>query len=191
MKKFIFLICPLLIVLIQPCNVFAEKAVIEDLRVTHGASVDVAFTVNGALTEEIMQAINSGIPTSFTYIVKLYRSRTFLPDKHIKTYRFNHTVKYDNLQKTYNLILNRRAFGYSNIELKVADVEEMKALMVNVDKVSFIPEEAFMSGYTYRLAVKAELDVVKLPLALVLDYVLFFVKLWDFETDWYEYRFTY
>jgi hypothetical protein len=35
---------------------------------------------------------------------------------------------------------------------------------------------------TYELAVKAKLDPVKLPLRL--ECILFFVSLWDFETDW-------
>ena len=37
---------------------------------------------------------------------------------------------------------------------------------------------------TYRLRVKAELNKVRLP--FYLHYVLFFVSLWDFETEWHE-----
>jgi len=39
------------------------------------------------------------------------------------------------------------------------------------------------------LRVKAELEKVRLP--LYLHYVLFFVSLWDFETDWYTVDFIY
>ena len=37
--------------------------------------------------------------------------------------------------------------------------------------------------------VKAELEKVRLP--LYLHYVLFFVSLWDFETDWFTIDFIY
>jgi len=33
------------------------------------------------------------------------------------------------------------------------------------------------------LRIKAELDPIKLPLHL--EYLFFFVSLWDFETDWH------
>jgi hypothetical protein len=32
--------------------------------------------------------------------------------------------------------------------------------------------------------IKAKLDKVRLP--LYMEYVFFFVSLWDFETDWYR-----
>ena len=41
----------------------------------------------------------------------------------------------------------------------------------------------------YYVRIKAKLDKVRLPLRL--EYVFFFVSLWDFETDWYRERFFY
>jgi len=37
----------------------------------------------------------------------------------------------------------------------------------------------------YYVRMKAKLDKVQLPLKL--EYLLFFVSLWDFETAWYHY----
>jgi hypothetical protein len=37
--------------------------------------------------------------------------------------------------------------------------------------------------------IKAKLDKVRLPLGM--EYVFFFVSLWDFETDWYKQRFMF
>ncbi len=191
MKKILTKLFLFIVILTSPGSAYGEEAAIEDVRVNHNTSVDVSFTVKGALTEEIMEAISSGIPTSFTYVVKLYRQKDFFPDKQIQTLRFNHSVKYDNLKNVYVITLDRSIFGSEDIEIVVQDIEEMKKQMITVDNVSFIPKEKFKSGYTYRLLVKAELDVINLPLAAILDYVLFFVKLWDFETKWYEYKFTY
>jgi len=39
---------------------------------------------------------------------------------------------------------------------------------------------------SYYVMVKAKLDKIRLPMHM--EYVLFFVSLWDFETDWYRQR---
>jgi len=44
-------------------------------------------------------------------------------------------------------------------------------------------------GQTYSVSTKAKLSKVTLPLKL--HYVLFFVSLWDFDTDWYSVEFIY
>jgi hypothetical protein len=49
--------------------------------------------------------------------------------------------------------------------------------------------DALKRGSHYQLRLKAELDKIELPLNL--DYVLFFLSLWDFETDWYSVVFKY
>lgn len=191
MKISLSIFITILILLNYTATVYAQEAFIEDLRVVHGDNVNLAFAVKGAFTDDITEAINSGIPTSFTYIVKLYKKRSFLPDDYIQTLKFNHTVKFDNLRKEYVITLHRGAFGVNDIVLKTEDFEEMKKIMITANDLNFVPKKSFESGYTYRILVKAELDVVNLPLAVILDYMLFFIKLWDFETDWYEYNFTY
>jgi hypothetical protein len=44
-------------------------------------------------------------------------------------------------------------------------------------------------GLHYQLRLKAELDKIELP--FYLNYVFFFLSLWDFETDWYSVSFRY
>ena len=47
----------------------------------------------------------------------------------------------------------------------------------------------FNRGENYQVRMMAELDTITLPLKL--HYVLFFLSLWDFETDWYSLDFVY
>ena len=42
---------------------------------------------------------------------------------------------------------------------------------------------------TYYILIKAKLERVKLPFSM--EYLFFFVSLWDFETDWYREGFFY
>ena len=61
--------------------------------------------------------------------------------------------------------------------------------MTEIRNIEVIPLKKLEPGARYQLRVKAELEKVRLP--LYLHYVLFFVSLWDFETDWYTVDFTY
>jgi hypothetical protein len=161
----------------------AEEARLEEVRVFYSPDLRVSFVVKGAFKEGIVEAINSGIPTSFTFIVKLQRKKKLWFDEHAGTWKFKHTVKYDALKEEYEVTLdeNRGTF-------KTKDLNEMKTLMVTGDNIAISPSWHLKKGSVYRLALKAELDTIKLP--FFLDYILFFVKLWDFETDWYTHTFV-
>jgi len=62
-------------------------------------------------------------------------------------------------------------------------------MMADVSNVQVIPLENLERNSQYLLRIKAELNKVKLP--LYLHYVLFFVSLWDFQTDWHVVEFIY
>ena len=53
--------------------------------------------------------------------------------------------------------------------------------MSEVDSLKIVPLSALEKGGHYQIRAKAQLS--KLTLPLYLHYVLFFVSLWDFETD--------
>ena len=66
---------------------------------------------------------------------------------------------------------------------------EAKMLMAEVDSLKIIPLRKLVKGRQYQIQTKAELD--KLTLPLYLHHILFFLSLWDFETDWYTIDFIY
>jgi hypothetical protein len=55
--------------------------------------------------------------------------------------------------------------------------------MAKVEEVEVRPSSRLKAGIPTELRIKAELDPVRLPLHL--EYLFFFVSLWDFETDWH------
>lgn len=163
----------------------SEQARIDKVSVQYDENLKASFVVNNAFSRGIDEAIASGMPTSFTFIVKLYLNRGFFwPDKHLGTWKFNHTVKYDLLKEEYEVTLEER-----NYTEKTKDLARMKELMTTGDHIIISPLPALLKGRTYELMVKAELNTVDLPLSL--DNVFFFVKLWDFKTGWYVHRFSY
>lgn len=61
--------------------------------------------------------------------------------------------------------------------------------MSDLNGITVSSMKALKKDRNYYVTVKAELDKVRLPLHM--EYVLFFVSLWDFETDWYREDFIY
>ena len=61
--------------------------------------------------------------------------------------------------------------------------------MAEIDSLKIIPLSMLEKGRHYQIQAKAELS--KLTLPFYLHYVLFFVSLWDFETDLYALDFIY
>jgi len=162
---------------------FAVEARIDDVKVEYGSQLKASFIVRDAFKKGMEEAIQSGIPTSFTFIVGLHRRKRMWFDEHIGAWKFRHTVKYDILKEEYQVAIEER-----NLVEKTKDLEEVKRLMVTCSDVIISPLPALRNGDTYKLMIKAELDTVDLP--FILNYMLFFVKLWDFETGWYVYNLT-
>ena len=71
----------------------------------------------------------------------------------------------------------------------VASFEEAQNLMTDIDSLTIAPLSQLEKGKQYQIRAKAQLNEMTLP--LYLHYVLFFVSLWDFETDWYTIDFLY
>jgi hypothetical protein len=67
--------------------------------------------------------------------------------------------------------------------LVTSNFEEAKGFMATVKGVEIRPSSPLSPGTPAQLRIKAELDPVRLPFHL--EYLFFFVSLWDFETDWH------
>jgi hypothetical protein len=164
----------------------AQQANLSDIVVTNTRDhLLIYFTVNGCFTPDMNAAIDSGIETTFTFFVKLYERRSLLWDKKIADIVFRHTVKYDNLKGTYEVRLS----DDNNKTVTVNNFEQAKKLMAEVVALKVVPMIQMKKGLRYQVQMMAQLDKIKLP--LYLHHVLFFLSLWDFETDWYAVDFKY
>ncbi|MBA3009619.1 MAG: DUF4390 domain-containing protein [Proteobacteria bacterium] len=143
------------------------------------------FEVKNAFTEKINQAVQKGIPTTFSFYVSLYKTSNSWFDKNIADVQIKSTVKYNSLKEEFSVVRPWKDAKPSVTK----SFEEAKSWMTDVDNLRVIPLENLVKGDKYQIRIKAELDKVTLPLSL--HYVLFFVSFWDFETDWYLINFTY
>ena len=163
-----------------------KKAVISDIVLANTRDdLLLYFTVKNCFTPSIKKAIETGITTTFTFIVKLYETRRFLPDRLITSLKFRHEISYDSLKKIYSIMLSERKNGV----VKVRDFSAAKKLMSEVVALKLINLSNLNKGGHYQVRMMAELDKIRLPFHL--QRILFFLSLWDFETDWYTLDFRY
>ena len=79
--------------------------------INNSDSVKVSFEIKNAFTKEIEEGIKSGMPTTFTFFVELYRKQGLWFDKTLAGMTFRHTVKYDTLKEEYEIVQDEKAIG--------------------------------------------------------------------------------
>ncbi|MBW1689286.1 MAG: DUF4390 domain-containing protein [Deltaproteobacteria bacterium] len=164
----------------------AREARLEDVIVTNtNDHLIVYFNVEDCFTEDMNRAIMNGIQTTFTFIVKLYEVRNAWFDRKVADIRLTHKVEYNTLKNEFHVSLPE----HNDEKITTKDAEEANKLMAEVVALKVARLDKLRRGSHYQLRLKAELDKIELP--FYLDYVLFFLSLWDFETDWYSVVFKY
>lgn len=142
-------------------------------------------TVEDAFQEKMIQAIESGVPTTFSFFILLYQARSIWFDRKLADIEVTHTVRYNNLKKEY--VIERS--WENGPPRNVKSIEEVKRLMTDIDGLRVLSLAKLEKGRQYQILVRARLSKATLP--FYLHYVLFFMSLWDFETDWYSVDFVY
>jgi hypothetical protein len=164
---------------IFPLPAFCESASIIDVNVKGADRVwMVSFDIENCFTEKMEEAIQSGIQTTFTFYVHLYQKRSWWRDRKMAFREIHHTVQFDPIQKVYQVTLEEK-----HSKLIVPSMEEAKRLMSKMEELEIRTNSPLQLGIPAYLRIKAELDPVRLPLHL--EYLFFFVSLWDFKTDWH------
>jgi hypothetical protein len=168
------------LIVILPLSAFCQESSIQEVSAkgTEKGVWKVGFYVENCFTEKMDEAIQTGIKTVFTFYLHLYQKRKLWRDRKVASMQFHHTIEYDPIRGEYLVTLeeNRSSHVTSNLE-------EAKRWMAKVEEVEVRPSSQLKPGIPTELRIKAELVPVKLPFHL--EYLFFFVSLWDFETKWH------
>lgn len=179
----IFLI--FLIFIVFSPSLSADNAGIRDILVTNNANhVLVYARVTNSFTKDIEAAIMAGVPTTFTFLLDLFQERSWWLDRKLSRTTVRYTIKYDNVKKLFLVSADGEKEANS-----FPDFESAKRAMTDLNGVPVAQLKTLKRNENYYVLIKAKLDKVRLPLHM--EYVFFFVSLWDFETDWYRERFFY
>jgi hypothetical protein len=136
-------------------------------------------TLNGAFQGEIREAIESGIPMTITFYMKLYRKRGPWFDEEILSKTIQHVVKYDVLKDEYRVSEINGLF--SNIKV-TKHQPTMERWMSEIEGQPLIPFHLLQRGEAYYVKVMADLQAVKSPFPL--SHIPFLASFWDAGTSW-------
>jgi hypothetical protein len=135
--------------------------------------------LQGWFRQEILEAIETGIPITITYHMKLYRKRGLWFDEEVLAKTIQHTVKYDALKKQYRV---SEINGLVSSLRVTKDEPTMVRWMSAIEGQPLIPFHLLQPGEEYYVKVMADVKAVQSPFPL--SHIPFLAGLWDTGTPW-------
>jgi hypothetical protein len=168
-----------------PLATYGADPQIQDVLIQKNPQhVTVYAKVSNCFTKEMDSAILTGMPVTFTFYVNFYQRRPFWFDKKLSSLTVDHTIKFDHVKKTFFV-----SSSHNKEPLSYQDFSAAKETMADLSGLEIVPIADLQKNASYYLEIKAKLKRVRLPLHM--EYVFFFVSLWDFETSWFREEFRY
>jgi Domain of unknown function (DUF4390) len=157
-----------------------SRPTLNELVLTHtDHEVLLHLDLEGGFQPAILEAIESGIPITVTYHMRLYRKRGLWFDEEILAKTIKHTVKYDALKKQYRVSEINGLFS----SIRVTGHEPtMVRWMSAIEGQPLIPFHLLQPGEEYYVEAMADLKVVESPFPL--SHMPFLAGLWDTGTPW-------
>jgi hypothetical protein len=170
---------PILVMLASPAW-GQERPTLHELVLTHtDQEVLLYMSLKGGFHQELMEAIESGIPITITYYMRLYRKRGLWFDEEVLAKTIKHIVKYDALKKQYRVSEINGLF--SNIKVTKHE-PTMVRWMSEIEGQPLIPFHLLQPDEEYYVKAMADLKAVKSPFPL--SHIPFLASLWDTGTPW-------
>jgi Domain of unknown function (DUF4390) len=170
---------PILVMLASPAW-GQQRPTLHELVLTQtDQEVLLYMSLEGGFHQELMEAIESGIPITITYYMRLYRIRGLWFDEEVLSKTIKHIVKYDALKKQYRVSEINGLF--SNIKLTKHE-STMVRWMSQIEGQPLIPFHLLQPNEEYYVKAMADLKAVKSPFPL--SHIPFLASLWDTGTPW-------
>jgi hypothetical protein len=113
----------------------------------------VSFELSDGLSADVRDAIQSGLPTTFSYDVELRRGSAAWFDRTIAARAITATVRFDNLTRRYQL--SRTLDGRVQDALPTDDQEAMRRWMTHFDRVPLSSTSTLEANGEYYVRVRA------------------------------------
>jgi hypothetical protein len=153
-------------------NALAAEPEIEHLAATAAnGQVSVHFTLANAFESEMLQSLQSGVPTSLTYVVEIFRNRPHWFDEGIARARIEVIATFNSVTREY--LLNYRRDRRLVRSETFSDLAALQRRMTTIDEPNL-----FDIGRRppYKLKVRAKADLRR-------GWLLYFIP-WDSSTRW-------
>jgi len=191
MKSFLLkiVILSFLFMLFLPAYGFCQEKSepnIADIIITTSKTHLLLFcAIKNSYTEEMIKGVRNGLPITFDFYIELEKINNNWPDTTLTEETIQHTLKYDPLREEYQVTLPEKG----NKMETTPSIEKAMEYMSELNGVKIIEREKLVPDAPYALHVKAKMAEKTLPLNM--HYIIPFISLWDFETDWRVIEFRY
>ena len=179
--KFIPIIAVILLFGISPVETEASPSVVNIGVGTKGKVVVMNARLVDGLSNSIMDAIENGLPISFTFSVELRQKNNLWNDTLVNSNTINHTVQYDSLKKVY-----RFSESGKSVKRKIItrNKENYQKLMLTLENIPIASTRQLTSNEKYYIRVKANLETDHMWFPF--NHLFSFLPFNDFEAAWAE-----
>ena len=141
--------------------------------------IRISATLIRWMNPELKKAIQDGIPKDLFYTMILKKKIPILRDRKVQTMTIKHTIKYDVLNKNYQVI----SWNAETSRVQVTETfDEMMDLISKINNVKMTLKSRLRKRHTYYLSLKAEVRESRFP--FFLKYILFFIPGLELNTPW-------
>ncbi len=130
-----------------------EAAVLNVTPIARDGQVLVSFELAGGLTPEVLDAIQSGLPTSFSFDVDLRRGTAAWFDRTIASVTVTATVRFDNLTRRYQM--SRSLDGRMEDARPTEDAAAVRTWMTRFERIPVSATQALEANGEYYVRVRA------------------------------------
>jgi len=148
---------------------------------TQGKIVVMNVRLVGGFTNSISEAVESGVPMTFTFQVELRQENAIWNDTLVSSNTIQHTIKYDSLKKVYRF--SELGKGVKR-KIITRNKENYQKLMLTLSNIPIASTRSLDTDKKYYVRVKADLDTDRLWFPF--NHLLFFLPFNDFEAAWTE-----
>jgi hypothetical protein len=131
----------------------------DDIRVTplvREGEVLVSFTAPGAVTDELREAIRSGMVVTFTYDISLVQRAFLWFDRTLADVEIAAGVRYDNLTRTY--YVTRMLDGHITGSQNSTDEAEVRGWLTEFDRLKVFASSALQPNAEYSVDIRARIS---------------------------------
>ena len=173
---------------LPPFAVAKEENVpsIADILITTSQTHLLLFcSIKDSFTPEMIEGVQSGIPVSFSFLIELEKIVNNWPDSTLVDMTIQHTLSFDPLKEKYQITFS----GKQDNAVTTDSLEKAIETMSDLNGTKILSLEELEPDEPYALHVKATLAEKTLPMNM--HYLVPFISLWNFETDWRTIEFRY
>ena len=182
------MVCLTLFLLIAPRVGYCQTTYIRNIFITNSPThLQLQFQLHNSFSPKMKEAIQTGIPTAFSYYIELHQNRALWNDLQLTSLIITKTIKYDTLKQEYVLTEQTDVNGAST--QVASSLDEAMEFMNNITIRSFYPMWKLDRNRSYYFKIRARSEGIAPP--GYMHYILFFMNWMNFDTEWIIERFYY